>query len=65
MPILQVILQQEIEDVLVVVTRYFGGIKLGQVVWYEPIPNRQPKLTKGCRVFTLSNRFPVGRLWVW
>ena len=29
MPILQVILQQEIEDVLVVVTRYFGGIKLG------------------------------------
>lgn len=29
MPILQVILQQEIENVLVVVTRYFGGIKLG------------------------------------
>lgn len=29
LPILQVILQQEIEDVLVVVTRYFGGIKLG------------------------------------
>ena len=29
MPILQVILQQEIEDGLVVVTRYFGGIKLG------------------------------------
>jgi uncharacterized YigZ family protein len=29
MPILQVILQQDVEDVLVVVTRYFGGIKLG------------------------------------
>lgn len=29
MPILQVILQQGIEDVLVVVIRYFGGIKLG------------------------------------
>ena len=29
MPILQVILQQGVEDVLVVVTRYFGGIKLG------------------------------------
>ena len=29
MPILQVIQQQQIENVLVVVTRYFGGIKLG------------------------------------
>jgi uncharacterized YigZ family protein len=29
MPILQVILQQEVENVLVVVIRYFGGIKLG------------------------------------
>ncbi|HHW71188.1 MAG TPA: YigZ family protein [Clostridiales bacterium] len=29
MPILQVIEQREIENVLVVVTRYFGGIKLG------------------------------------
>jgi len=29
MPILQVIQQQKIENVLVVVTRYFGGIKLG------------------------------------
>lgn len=29
MPILQVIQQQGIEDVLVVVTRYFGGVKLG------------------------------------
>ncbi|HZJ82836.1 MAG TPA: YigZ family protein [Clostridia bacterium] len=29
MPILQVIQKQEIEDVLVVVTRYFGGTKLG------------------------------------
>ena len=29
MPILQVIQQQQLENVLVVVTRYFGGIKLG------------------------------------
>lgn len=29
MPILQVLQQQDIEDVLVVVTRYFGGVKLG------------------------------------
>lgn len=29
MPILQVLEQQEIQDALVVVTRYFGGIKLG------------------------------------
>jgi len=29
MPILQVIQQQQIENALVVVTRYFGGIKLG------------------------------------
>lgn len=29
MPILQVILQQDIEDTLVIVIRYFGGVKLG------------------------------------
>lgn len=29
MPILQVIQQQEVEDALVIVTRYFGGVKLG------------------------------------
>ncbi|NLJ41746.1 MAG: YigZ family protein [Clostridiales bacterium] len=29
MPILKVILSREIEDALVVVTRYFGGVKLG------------------------------------
>ena len=29
MPIMQVLLQQELRDVLIVVVRYFGGIKLG------------------------------------
>ena len=58
MPILQVILQQEIEDVLVVVTRYFGGIKLGAGGLVRAYSKSAAEtLQKAGRVeMTLSNR---------
>ena len=46
MPILQVILQQGVEDVLVVVTGILEELNLVLVDWYEPILNLQQKLYK-------------------
>lgn len=61
MPILQVILQQGVENVLVVVTRYFGGIKLGAGGLVRAYSKSAAEVLQkaGKKEMTLSNRGTV------